>query len=363
MEINLQLVIGANIFLFVLIVLVILFIILRRMIFLPYKLIFNSRIKYYQLRVEEFILSKGRDKDVYKKTGIPKNNISRLALEKVLQENRAATDNIDNQKILTGIFEDSGLIQWRIKQLESRSVWKRRYAVDALGKSYSSQATIPLIIALRDTDEDVRFLAAKCLGKVNATGAIEFIITMIKDLPEDKCLIIADTLINYGLSAVDPIIKSISNDDEKTRYWLIRALAEIDFNLDGDACLALEENLFALLKDDSDRVRASSVFCLSKICSPDKVNYIAKLLEDVSPLVRAEAARALGKIDDPRTIDILINALGDNLWTVNYAASRALLGYGNIIKQRIKDNLYHPKNIVRKRCRELLEELKINDMG
>jgi HEAT repeat protein len=219
-----------------------------------------------------------------------------------------------------------------------------------------------LINALRDKDEDVRLIAAKGLGKLKAKQTIGFIISLFKDFPQEKCSIVANILIDFGEDAIPAISKALETPNLKTRFWLLRALAEIDIGSDKSKYKDLEKKLDKLLFGSGTKVRAYSAICLAKIGSPDKSKIITSLLEDGSPVVRAEACRALGILGNPEAIDKLTKCLGDEDWKVNYAASRSLIKFGKQIKWELRKNLKSHQNMVYERCKELLEELERNEL-
>lgn len=360
MEINLGWVALANYVLLLLIGMIILFIFLRRLALYPFLAWFERRKTYYLHSVEK-ILARSLENDEYvKKITRVKNLMDKSALEEVLIEALAAVADKNKRRILIRIYEETGIAGWRIGQMKSFNVWKRRMAADLLGKSQSLRAETPLFLALRDKDEDVRLIAAKGLGKLKAKGAIDSVVDLFKDFPPEKCLIVANILIDFGEEAVPALSETLKTPNLKTCYWSLRALSEIDLVPDGSKYRDLEEKLEKLLPEHGARIRAYSAICLAKIASWDMVGKIASLLEDHSPVVRAEACRALGILGNPEAIDRLMKCLNDNNWIVNYAASRALITFGGRIKRKLQENLKSSQDMIYKRSRELLEELEIH---
>lgn len=372
---------------------IILFIFLRRVLTYPYHFLFQKRNIFYNNILNNFdykISSCGKYEGVYSKTKTSFNIrsiIDRNALEEIIIEGINSIKNPSEKDLWIKAYENSGIIDWRIRQLKYSGTWKRRISADILGKSCSNKAITSLILALRDEDEDVRLIAVKALGKLKVESAIEYILSLIKDFSDTRCPIISDILIDYGKKAVPYMEKIIGNCDLKTSYWVLRSLSEIELKspLDSESTnipSSLEETLRKLLNSKDEGVRAYSLlslaklfefrkYSLKKINGPESnLNYFAELetisdfLNDKSEIVRAMAAAALSSIANAKSASNLIRALADNCWEVNYEASRSLIKL--FFKYRYKElkddlerNLSHPKNIVRKRCREILENIKL----
>ncbi|MFC1478111.1 HEAT repeat domain-containing protein [Candidatus Margulisiibacteriota bacterium] len=366
MNIDINWLIALNFFFLLLIQITISFIILRRIIRIPYIVRTQKRERYYRTMGNAFFSRYLRIKgDVFKtyelfeklKTYLHvRNKTDRMALEKVIIEFLERVDPED-KNIPVQIYEDSDIVGWRITQLRSRNVWTRRKTADILGKTGSQKAVKPLILAMRDRDENVRYIAARALGKLQATEAIEYLISLFQDLSENKNPVIADVLISFGQSAIPYIVQALDNPNQKTRFWVVRALAELDIETGPDNYPQLIQKLENILANDEPHIKAYSAVCLAKLNSHENISNILALLDNPDPDIRVITAGALGIMKDPEAIDPLIKTLQDKKWEVNLAASQALISYGNVIKDKITANLHHPANIVRKRCREILEEI------
>ena len=248
------------------------------------------------------------------------------------------------------------------------------------------------MLALRDEDEDVRLIAVRALGKLKVESAIEYILSLIKDFSDIRCPNITDILIDYGEKAVPYIEKTLKNCDRKTCYWILRALTEMDLESPvnpglNTVYIDMEETLKNLLRSKDKSIRAYILIPLAKLfrirkyairesdsaepnLNPLKESeIISGFLKDESEIVRINAINALYIISDHKKSNYLLNALSDDCWEVNYIASRLLIKlyfkYKNKeLRSQIERNLSHPRNIVRKRCREILEKIKlIEDYG
>ncbi|MFA5015121.1 MAG: HEAT repeat domain-containing protein [Actinomycetota bacterium] len=363
----------------------------------PYHLLYRKRKNLYTSIINNLNSLYSRD-DKYEgsyRTGKKildiKSHVNRIAFEEVITKKINSAANPSEREFFIKAYENSGIIDWRIRQLKYSGIWKRRISADKLGKSYSDKAIACLTLALRDEDEDVRLIAVRALGKLKVESAIEYILSLIKDFSDIRCPNITDILIDYGEKAVPYIEKILGNCDSKTCYWILRALSEMDLKTPSDPGLAaiyisLEETLRNLISNKDEGVRAYSLIPLAKlfkirksaireIGTAEELNSLKELemisgfLNDKSEIVRINAVTAISIIPDYRASNYLLNALSDDCWEVNYKASRLLIKlffkYRNEeVKKEVARNLSHPKNIVRKRCREILENIKlIEDYG
>ena len=250
---------------------------------------------------------------------------------------------------LAAIFEKAGLQKLALAELESSRTWTRRRAADKLGRGGNREVATALLLALRDDDEDVRAIAARSLGKLGVLSAAPYMVSLLPDLSEDRCIVVANTLIDIGEASINPLQEMLDNPDEKTRYFAALTIANI---CDVHACaigtrsdhpLRRETDLIdkispeaprkvqALLYDSSPRVRRAAVEALDSMCirEPGAMERLAEMLHaDENAAVRAAAATALGAAGEPTSADVLTAALADDSWEVGYAASRALVASG-----------------------------------
>lgn len=130
-----------------------------------------------------------------------------------------------------------------------------------------------LIRKLRDPDDyEVRWSAAKALGKIKDPRAVEPLIAALGDPYYDVRMSAAEALGKIGMPAVTPLIAALTNTNSSVRDTAADALGEI--------------------KD------------------PRAVEPLIAALTDANYFVRTGAAYALGEIKDTRAIKPLIAALG-----------------------------------------------------
>jgi HEAT repeat protein len=239
---------------------------------------------------------------------------------------------------------DKSFPQWRTSQqaaklvpgfiagLENQSPPIRTGATDALKEIGDPRGFHPLIKALKDKDNEVRWGALNALNKsYTHWGSNE---TVIKDVP-------------YFLEA-------LQSSDEKTRRHAVNVLEGIK---DPRVILPLVE----ALKDNNHWFRIEVVDALANIHDPGVVEPLIALLEDKDPSFRIKVAKALAKTGDPRAIDPLLSALKDSSFLVVEAAAEALgeLKATQAVTPLI-DLCKNKNNQVRDAAFEALEKMKDN---
>ncbi len=130
-----------------------------------------------------------------------------------------------------------------IESLEAAESYVRWQAAKALGEMKGEGAVEPLISALRDESEPVRELAAHSLGKIGDTKAVEPLLSL---LPDKSSLVRQAVVEALGEMrderAVPPLVKLLA--DREFQPGVAAALAQI--NKPELVSKALEENRFVL---------------------------------------------------------------------------------------------------------------------
>jgi len=204
---------------------------------------------------------------------------------------------------------DKSFPQWRTSQqaaelvpsfiadLENQSPHIRAGATHALEEIGDPRGFFPLIQALKDKDNGIRWGALNALNKsYTHWGASE---AVIKDVPY--------------------FIKALQSSSDKTRDHAINVLAGIK---DPRTIPALVE----ALNDSKQWVRDRVVHALEKIDDRGVVEPLIALLEGEEPRYQVKAANALAKKGDPRAIPPLLTILKDphSNFIVVEAAAEAL---------------------------------------
>ena len=154
-----------------------------------------------------------------------------------------------------------------------------------------------------------------------------------------------------GADALPELQELLANIDPETRWWALRALAEIDLPQvppliqgalhDSDpavrqcAALALRQqptpqavpDLTDCL-DAEDRLLAHLAADALVAAGPDAVPPLLDIMENGPQLARLEAVRALALLEDQRAIPVLFHALDDQSALVTHWADQGLQRMG-----------------------------------
>ena len=104
----------------------------------------------------------------------------------------------------------------------------RLYAARALGELGDINATNPLIESLReDRNVDVRVRAARALGRLGGKIVVEPLVEALNDENPQVCITATDALIEIGDVATDALMNSLDHEKVNVRCDATRALGEI----------------------------------------------------------------------------------------------------------------------------------------
>jgi HEAT repeat protein len=181
-------------------------------------------------------------------------------------------------------------VSQQIGKLKDADPAVRQKAATALGRSKSSRAVEPLIIALNDTDPSVQDCAAIALGEIKDPRAVEPLMATFRDAVKNN----QPTKDPYGVYSY--------NDLQTRRLDVAKQAAEALGSLGAPAL----QDLMAAFRDKDLREYALSG--LVKMGSP-AVDALAAAMKDPDDDVRWHAANALGDIKDTRAVEPLIEAL------------------------------------------------------
>jgi HEAT repeat protein len=178
-------------------------------------------------------------------------------------------------------------------------------AIYLLEETRSDRAVEPLILALKDSDEQVRRDATETLGNIVSDRAVELLILALKDADDDVRRNAVKALGMIGSDkAVESLILALKNPNSWVRSNAEEALSKIG----SDKAV---ESLILSLKDSDKQVRSNAAGALGKIGSDKAVESLILSLKDSDKQVRSNAAGALGKIGSDKAVESLILALKD----------------------------------------------------
>ena len=174
----------------------------------------------------------------------------------------------------------------------------RLYAARALGELGDCKATTHLIESLReDRNVDVRVRAARALGRLGGAIVVEPLVEALNDENPQVCITATDALIEIGDVATDALIASLDHEKVNVRCDATRALGEIGNKKAVD-------KVINMLYDEWVNVRIYAVTSLGKLNDPKAVPALIDVMKNrnENELVRAGAAAALGVLRDQRAL-------------------------------------------------------------
>jgi len=188
----------------------------------------------------------------------------------------------------------------------------RKAVVQALSGSQDKLALASLVNALRDTDREIRWRAAKALETAGWQPASDEQ-SVWRAVARGEFIKTAD----FGAVAVESLIAELEDPHSPSRREAIESLGQI-----GDA--RAMRPLLAAVSDPDPNIRVAAVDALNGVSDPDVVASLIHALKDPSKFVRAVAAAALGKAGDATAVEPLLAVLADEDWAVRKAAGDAL---------------------------------------
>jgi HEAT repeat protein len=135
------------------------------------------------------------------------------------------------------------------------------------------------------------------------------------------------SLVAIGEPAVVPLVEALANPKEWVRWEAAKALGLINVPWHRHADPATIRALIVDLGSKDGMVRVRARKSLVAIGKP-AVGSLVEALASKKELVRWEAAKSLGQIDDPTTTQALVKALEDDMFDVRWLAAEALIIIG-----------------------------------
>jgi HEAT repeat protein len=238
--------------------------------------------------------------------------------------------------------------------LQHRNWQRRLQAAERLGYLGDGVSVPALLDALQDPVLAVRFAAARSLASHGESRAIPQIVLTF-DLPgEMNQRRVADTLHDFGPSAVQPLLQVLANAHGTYSDNAIDVAARVLGMLRAPEAV---EPLTELLDRSDFRVRLHAVRALGQIGDHGTGDTIARLAKDPAWEVRNVVMQSLGKLHAARHIALLTSGLRDTSWWVRFSAARALWELGDPGRQALTAAMTGDADrFARDTCRQILEE-------
>ncbi|HIF96627.1 MAG TPA: HEAT repeat domain-containing protein [Myxococcales bacterium] len=209
----------------------------------------------------------------------------RAVVEDILLRGIIGREGTDFRKFALA-FEELGLVALYLENIERRGWWHRARAAENLGLVRVRRAQDALTRSLQDENPEVRFRAARALGRIADPAVMPTLILTLNEPDRFSTIRIANVLVSVGAGINEPIMAS-----------------------------------FEELKPGA---RVAALDVLSSIGSVETGPWLRKRLKDADSDVRSRAARALGAIGDLFAGPMLVEALKDPEWPVRAGAAKAL---------------------------------------
>ncbi|HPG57267.1 MAG TPA: HEAT repeat domain-containing protein, partial [Candidatus Wallbacteria bacterium] len=174
----------------------------------------------------------------------------------------------------------------------------------------------PLIDALSDADENVRYWSAKALAKI---GDEQAILKLRQSLSSPEWIVrkaASDALIEIGPPALKYLYEILERSGEDARFWAVKTVGKI-----GDQ--SSTPVLMPFLADKNQDVQTAAVEALGNISDSRAINPLISLLQSDENHLKHHIKEALCKIGD-KCIAHLIKVLSSSNWSARRTASLVL---------------------------------------
>lgn len=229
------------------------------------------------------------------------------------------------------VYKGETLSHW-MELLNSQDPGKKVEAIMAVGMigHEAWKAEPALIEALKDQDEDVRWLAAQHLGSIDAgEGAVQALCDVLKN-KQEATRVRASAAYSLGRiradvrAAVPFLSEALNSEDALLCVNAAGSLIKIDPSLNKESLGILRDGL----KDSRSYVRNSAILALGQMGQDarEAVPELARALKDEDKWCRLAAAHALEGMgsDAKRVVPALYEALKDEDERLRKAARSAL---------------------------------------
>jgi HEAT repeat protein len=247
-----------------------------------------------------------------------------------------------------GQLGDARAVDPLMKALQQSYALARPYESTAIAQALNalgSPTDRPLLAGLRDSDHEVRQRALIALGR---TWDLPAVIRLADNDPGIRKGAIRDLARSSDIRTIDPLLAALKDEDQSVRWEAVRALGQkwqsplITELGDGDPttrCQAVSalrgrsdmmfvELLIVMLQDEDQDVRecvADALGALGKVA----IAPLFSLLNHKDREFRRNVCKALSMVDDDEVVNLLASAMQDRRWTVREAAADTLAKLGD----------------------------------
>lgn len=194
--------------------------------------------------------------------------------------------------------------------------FQEKWEINKLFKQIGKPAIFPLIAILKDQEIDLeeRWFATRILAEFNSQEVLEAMANIIvSSEAEDLQEIAAETLANFGDSAVDLLIDLLTKPE--SRLLAIKALSKIN-------SISIIPALLTVVKDENNEVRRIAISALNSYYDPSIPIVLISALKDTVAKVRKAAVIGLASYANLHQELGLVKLLQPLLWDIDSEVSQ-----------------------------------------
>jgi len=215
-----------------------------------------------------------------------------------------------------GRLEDKRASEPLAECLVSEKLASVRHAVCMALGSYPGRRTVQVLVeALHDRNENVRYWATKSLGKMGP----EAVEALVDALASSSWIVrrhSADAMAAIGQPGGPAVLQALEKGNEDQQFWLLQVLGRSGYREAAGA-------LTSFLKSRNKGLRIQACKALGLLKSRENVVNLILQLKSSYPEIRDAAAEGLVSIGTP-CVEPLVKALFSKYWRVRQKASEVL---------------------------------------
>jgi HEAT repeat protein len=174
---------------------------------------------------------------------------------------------------------------------------------------------------LRDKNHRDRSKAVVALGTIGDQRAMNALLLALRDQDGPVWYVAAITIAAYGTTALSPLLALLGEETSNGWAGVTCALGKI-----GNSRAV--EPLLAVLHTGDPKARVNAIEALGEIRDPRAINSLLASLQDANDRIRQVTVDALGNMEDPRVIEPLFSMLQDPLFSIRQRCARLLARLG-----------------------------------
>ena len=239
---------------------------------------------------------------------------------------------------LREIVSRYGVVEHQVARIRTPFPLGRRLRAAVALAEIGDETSAPVLMeCLDDREPEIRIQAARGLGRIRWTPAIDRIVWRFGIETPWVRVRFSDTLTMFGSKATWPLLAYVKinhKHDIEGPKLALRTLAQIE---DRDAVRPILE---ILAESRNLEIQIAAIEALGELGSPGAVPALSEMLTSPHWELRAKAATALGSIGDAWATPLLVGALRDPDWWVrrNSAAAIARMPAGKAVLYEALDS-------------------------